>query len=117
MLSNSKKQLTKIINERKDKIEYLERTDAELKKLKKKLILYFIVVFILGIFFLYYSSAFCAVYSNSQKYWFFGCLESLAMDFSTPFLIGLVLTTLRYLGLRKHIKCLYSTSSFLGNVL
>ena len=117
MLSSSKKQLIKIINERKDKIEYLERTDAELKKLRKKLILYFIAVFILGIFFLYYVSAFCAVYSNSQKYWFFGCLESLAMDFSTPFLISIVLTTLRYLSLRKHIKCLYSVSSFLGNVL
>ena len=116
MLSNSKKALSKIIKEIDDKQQYLELMDAELTKLKKKLTLYFIIVFALGLFFVYYVSAFCAVYFNSQKFWFYGCLESLAMDLSTPFLICLVIAGLRYLGLKRHTKCLYNTAGFLGNV-
>ena len=117
MLSNSKKQLLKIIKEREDKNEYIELMEAELKKLKKKLTIYFTIVFILGLFFAYYASAFCAVYQNSQKFWFYGCLESLAMDLSTPFAICLLLSGFRYIGLKKHTKCLYQTSRFLGNIL
>ena len=117
MLSSSKRQLMRIIKERKIKQEYLELMDAELNKLRKKLRIYFIIVFILGIFFLYYVTAFCSVYQNSQLFWFYGCLESLALDMSTPFLICLILTSLRYFGLRRYNKCLYSTSKIIGNII
>ena len=117
MLSNSKKQLMKIIKDIDYKQKYLELMDAELYKLKKKLAIYYVIVFLLGLFFFYYISAFCAVYSNSQKYWFYGCLESFGLDLATPFAICLALTSLRYLGLKKHTKCLYSTAGFLGNIL
>ena len=117
ILSNSKKQFTKIIKERKNKKDYIEKTDNELTKLRKKLTIYYIIIFILGISFYYYVSAFCAVYINSQKFWLYGCLESLALDLSTPFLICLVITSLRYLGLKKHTKCLYKVAGFLGIVL
>ena len=117
MLSNSKKELMKIIKERKDKQEYLELMENELKKLQKKLTIYFIIVFILGLFFFYYASAFCAVYTNSQKFWFYGCLESFALDLSTPFIICIVLSGLRYLGLKNHTKCLYNTSRIIGNII
>ena len=117
MLSSSKRQLNRIIKERKIKKEYFELMDAELNKLRKKLCIYFIIVFILGIFFLYYVTAFCAVYQNSQLFWFYGCLESLALDMSTPFLICLFLTSLRYFGLRRHNKCLYTTSKIIGNII
>ena len=114
ILSTSKKEFMKIIKEVDDKQEYLDLIEKGLKKLRKKLIIYFTIIYIIGLFFLYYCSAFCAVYTNSQLFWFYGCLESLAMDLSTPFLISLVLTILRYVGLKKHIKCLFSTSDFLG---
>ena len=114
MLSNSKKQLNKIIKEREDKREYLKAMENELNKLKKKLVCYFIIVFILGIFFSYYVSAFCAVYQNSQTFWLYGCLESLAMDFITPFIICIVLSILRYIGLKKKSKCVYNSAKYLG---
>ena len=117
MLSSSKKELLKIIKERKNKKEYLELMEIELNKLRKKLIIYYIMVLILGLLFFYYISAFCAVYSNSQKFWFYGCLESLALDLSTPFLFSLILSTLRYLGLKKHTKCLYVSAGILGNII
>ena len=114
MLSNSKKQLNKIIKERQDKTEYLTKMEKELQKFKKKIILYFIIVFILGFLFAYYVSAFCAVYQNSQTFWLIGCLESLALDFVTPFIICLALSILRYIGLKKRRKCPYNSAKYLG---
>ena len=51
MLSNSKKQLTNIINNKKDEQEYYKALEKEFNKLNKKLMAYFIIVFILGLFF------------------------------------------------------------------
>ena len=114
MLSSSKKQLNKIIEERQDKKEYLAAVEKELKRFKNKIIWYFIIVFILSIFFAYYVAAFCAVYQNSQNFWLIGCLESSVLDFLTPFLICLVLSSLRYIGLKKRSKCSYNTAKYLG---
>ena len=114
MLSNSKKQLNKIIKEREDKNEYLKAIEKELQKLKKKIIFYFIIIFILGIFFVYYVSAFCSVYQNSQTFWLYGCLESSVLDFITPFLICLILSIFRYTGLKQKNKCLYNFANCLG---
>ena len=117
MLSSSKKQFLKIIKERTNKRDYLVAVNAELKKLKKKLIIYFILIFILGLFFLYYVTAFCAVYNNSQYYWFYGCLESLGMDLVTPFSICIFFTLFRYFALIKHNSCMYSTANILSSFL
>ena len=114
MLSSSKKQLNKIIKEIEDKTEYLKAIETELNKFKKKILLYFIIVFILSLFFSYYVSAFCAVYQNSQNFWLFGCLESLALDLVTPFLICLILSISRYIGLKKKNKCSYNSAKYLG---
>ena len=117
ILSSSKKQLNKIIEEKEDKEEYLAAVDNELNKLRKKLAWFFIIVFILGIFFAYYCAAFCAVYSNSQKFWLIGCLESVALDFMTPFVICFVLASLRFIGLKKRIKCFYNAAKYLGIIM
>ena len=117
MLSSSKNQLTKIIKERDGKKEYLYLMDKELRKLKYKLIIYFIVLFIFLIFFLYYVSAFCAVYQNSQLLWFYGCLESLAMDIATPFVVCIIFASCRFLALSKHLKFFYIMSYILNNIL
>ena len=117
MLSNSKKQLSKIINTKKNEQEFIEAIEIELNKLKKKLIAYYIIVFILGLFFNYYASAFCAVYINSRMFWFLGCIESLVLDFITPFAICFCLAGLRYIGIRKKSKFIYKISSLLNSIL
>ena len=117
MLSSSKKQFLKIIKERTNKRDYLVSVNIELRKLRKKLIIYFIFIFTLGLFFLYYITAFCAVYNNSQYYWFYGCLESLGMDFVTPFAISIIFTFLRYFALIRHNSCMYSTVGVLSSFL
>ena len=108
MLSNSKSELMKIIREKSKDNNYLALINAKLKKLRNKLIAYFILVFSFGICFLYYVSAFCAVYIYSQKYWFYGCLESFAMDSLSSIFTSLFLALLRYISLKKKVKYLYT---------
>ena len=114
MLSNNKSELTQVISNRRKYNNYLDIVDKILSKLSKKLVVYFILVFLLNIFFSYYVTVFCAVYRNSQKYWFYGCLESFAMD-SLMSLIGCVLISfIRYISIRKHIKFCYVLSNIIS---
>ncbi len=117
MLSNSKDQLIKIIEKKDNNPNYLKDVEVELKKLNRKLYIYFIIVFILGILFAYYSSAFCAVYKNSQTFWLIGCFESLGMDLLTPFGICFVLAAIRYLCIKKKFKLLYKIYSIIEKIL
>ena len=67
ILSSSKSELMKIIRYNFRFNNYLYLIKAKLKKLRNKLIAYFILVFLLGFCFLYYVTAFCAVYIYSQN--------------------------------------------------
>ena len=101
MLSNNKSELKKLIRENCNNKNYSKLINNKLKNLRNKLIIYFIFVFILGLFFSYYVASFCAVYRYSQKYWFFGCLESFALDSLISFVSCLFLALLRYMSLTK----------------
>ena len=114
MLSNSKSELQKVIKEKYNDKYYKFIINAKIKKLRNKLIIYFILVFLLGLFFSYYVSSFCAVYRNSQKYWFIGCFESFAIDSLVSFISCLFLSFIRYVGIKRKIACLYKTSNILS---
>ena len=64
MLSNSKNELKKLIIEKGYNNNYRVLINIKLKKLRIKLIIYFILVFLLGAFFSYYVASFCSVYRN-----------------------------------------------------
>ena len=117
MLSNSRSELKKLILEKRLNKNYIFLIDFKLRKLRKKLVIYFILVFCLGLFFLYYVSAFCAVYRYSQKYWFIGCLESFGMDSLSAVSICIVLAFLRYIAIKRRIKCLYFIANLISTFL
>ena len=114
ILSNSENELQKLINEKRAHNNYINLLNMVLKKLGHKLIIFFILEFILGIFFSYYVTAFCAVYRYSQKYWFIGCLESFIMDLLFSFIISMILSLLRYVSISKKIKVLYQIANFIN---
>ena len=114
MLSNSKSELMKIIREQSKNKDYLLLIDAKLRKLRNKLIVYFILIFSLGLIFSYYVSAFCSVYIYSQKYWFYGCLESFAIDSIVAVIICIFLAIMRFMALKKRIKYFYTISSIIS---
>ena len=111
-LTSNRNELKLIIKKRKKKKDYIEAFTKVLKKLKIKLIILYCFVIIFSILFWYYVSAFCAVYQNSQKFWLYGCLESIAMDFCTPIVLCFILASLRYISLRKQVSCVYYLISF-----
>ena len=117
MLSNSKSELMKIIIERRNAKNYTELINIKLLKLRKKLVVYFFLIVLLGILFLYYVTAFCAVYYNSQKFWIIGCIESFAMDSLAAFVICAFITLFRYISIKKRIKYLYSLANIISTFL
>ena len=117
MLSNSKNELIDTINERKSRKDYLRQVRSKLKKLRNKLIVYYLFLFILGLCFLYYVSAFCAVYRHSQKYWLVGCFESFAIDSLVSIAICILLALFRFISVRKKIKYLYFLAKFINSFL
>ena len=117
MLSSSKSELIKLIKHN-DKMNVLvNMITIKLEKLQKKLILYFFLLFILQSFFLYYVTAFCAVYRYSQTYWFMGCLESFGMDLLVCLIICIFLSIFRYISVKKRIKCFYILAGIISSFL
>ena len=117
MLSNSKSELKKIIREKRNNSNYIFLINMKLGKLRKKLIVYFIILFTLGLLFIYYVTAFCSVYRNSQKYWFMGCLQSFGMDSAVAIIICFILALFRDVAIYKRIKCLYCLGNFISTFL
>ena len=114
MFSYSQSELMKVIKEKDKFSDYIKIIDIKLNKLRKKLIIYFIIIFILESFFLYYVTCFCAVYRYSQKYWLYGYLESFGMDSLVALIICIFLSLLRYLSIKKHIKCFYTLTNIIS---
>ena len=108
-LLNNKKEILDII-QNKNKSEFNQKIKAILKKIKTKLIIYFSIQFSFTLFFLYYCSAFCAVYQNSQILWIYGCLETILFDIIFSCLFCLFISLCKFIGIKKRIKCLYMMS-------
>ena len=117
ILSNSKNELMQVIRKKRDNKNYLHFINIKLNKLRNKLIVYFILVFILGAVFLYYVCSFCSVYRYSQKYWFIGCLQSFGMDSLIAFIICIFLALFRYIAIKKHLKCFYILANIISTFL
>ena len=118
MLSTSKNELLRLIIEKlRFNKSYLYLMQIKLTKLRRKLILYFIIVFSFSLIFWYYVTSFCAVYRNNQKYWFFGCFESFGMDSLVSLIICLFLAIFRFISIKNRIKYLYILASLTSNFL
>ena len=80
---------TNILSIKKKKI-----IDKEVKKelfnIKLKIILFFIITYILLIFFWIYLGCFCAVYKNTQKHLLLDVFSSFCISFITPFIKYLI---------------------------
>ena len=117
MLSSSKSELMRAIRRNGRFQNFVYIINIKLAKLRKKLIIYFILVFLLESFFLYYVTTFCAVYRYSQKYWFLGCLESFGMDSLVALIICIFLTLFRYISIKAHIKCFFILANIINTFL
>ena len=102
-LSLSEKQMLSI----KSQDDY-RKAEIEAKNIKKciniKLVLFFIISFLLMLFFWYYISSFCAVYQNTQIILIGDTLLSFGLSMIYPFGLNLLPATFRIIALRKKGK-------------
>ena len=91
-----------------------------IRNLKIKFISFFIITFIVIVFFLYYITCFCGVYSNTQKHFIIDSVISFIITLILPFVTYLIPGLFRFLALRgKNFTraLLYKFSSFLWKLL
>ena len=88
-----------------------------IKYFKLKLSIFYLIQFMMYILMTYYITIFCIVYSKTQfsfmKNYFLGVIESFAISLE----LSLIITIMRFIGLKyKSIK-MYRTSQYLNNYL
>ena len=92
---------------------YQNEFESIIKCLKKKIIIFFIIDFILTGFAWYYCSIFCILYQNTSKYWAISLLISLSIHLVLPFIFCFIPTTLRYCAFKKKSKKIYNFNKML----
>ena len=91
--------------------------NKEIKCLKIKSIIFFIIGTIILLFFWYYLSCFCAVYSNTQIPLIKDTFISFSLSLLYPFPLTFIPTIVRIPALRKKSTCFYKISRILTFVI
>ena len=63
--------------------------------------------------FWYYVSALCAVYQKTQMPWLEGSLVTFVFCLMLQALSAVLITSLRYLGLKCKLSCFYTISKYM----
>ena len=82
----------------------VDKIDLIFKRVRIKLILYFIITFLLFLFYWYFISAFCAVYNNTQIIYVKNFVSSFSIGLLYPFIIQFAFALIRIFTLRKNTK-------------
>ena len=93
-----------------------DRVFKILRCIEFKLIIFYILIFILFIFYWYLVSVFCAVYKNTQIIFLKDALSSFVLGSVLPFIIYLIPTTFRIISLKnqKHkLEYLFKLSNII----
>ena len=96
--------------------DYISICQKFLYRMKKNLIIMFIINFILMLGMLYYCTIFCYIFSHNQIDWFKGGWISIIISFATSLGIAFIISFLRYIALSKKMKYIYNASCFLNNI-
>ena len=102
-MNNPTKRLEICLKKEKDPIIYLKKSSLILKSMRKLHFIFLIFNFCLMFLFWYFLSAFCVVKYNSRFNWLVGGLITFFITNCFPFLTCLLITSLRFLGMK--IKC------------
>ena len=111
-LINSKNKFQEIMEDTKIK-NYEKEFESIIKCLKRKIIIFLIIDFIITGFAWYYCSIFCAIYPNNCKYWLISSAISLAIHFLLPFVLCLIPTFFKYYSFKKKNQKLYKLNRYM----
>ena len=96
--------------------EIKNKLDKIIKCLKVKIIVFIILEFILMIFFLYYSTAFCQVYPSTQVSWILDCISSYVISLSITLVLSFICALFYKIAIKFRIKLLYTIILLLYSV-
>ena len=91
----------------KDKNKFSDLILKDIRTIKIKMIVGYIVTFLLSAFFWYYCASFCAVYPKYQYRWFKDSIQSYIISLCFPFILTLVYVVFRYSGIKCKNKVYY----------
>ena len=116
------KEEEKLIKDKKYKVtakrkkEILSEIDIILNKYKVKITILMIIEIIIMIFFWYYVTAFCHVYSSTQISWILDSLLSMLSRAIIEMLVSFLLAKLYRLAVGSENHCIYKFVMFLYNL-
>ena len=100
-----------IITERR-KSEIVKEIEAILKKYKIKVIILIILEVLAILFFWYYVTAFCHVYSSTQISWLLNSFLSILSRLFIELILSLAFAKLYRISVESNFKCLYKIALF-----
>ena len=106
-----------IVKEYKYQQGYLSLCAMCLKKVRKRILFFFLLQFLVMFFLLYYVTIFCIVYNGSQWSWFKGGWISFLLSFITTLSMCLLIAILRFCSLKNKSVYAYNTSIFVNRIL
>ena len=80
---------------------------------KRKLFIFFIAIIFFSLFFLYYLTLFCYIYTTIQMSWFIGAWVSLGISFAVTFIYAFIFSILKVIALKCKIRSLYNLLLFI----
>ena len=114
-LANSKDKIELLIKKEKSSDGFRIEVVKVLKSMKRNYIILLIINYLFIIFFWYYLSTFCNVYKNSKWDWFEGSIITFIVIELLPFFYCLLITCLRFLGLKFKMEGAYKLSQCLSD--
>ena len=102
-----------LIRYEKNNDDFLEKLSKQTKNYKLRVFIFFIINIIFMFFFWYYISSFCAVFPKTQ--WQMIIITIIVFIFGAifQFVFALIITGLRYLGLKYSNQICYKISKVL----
>ena len=102
-----------IENEIKNENQYYKILSRIFPIIKKKIIIYNIISFIINIFCCYYLTIFCIIYKYSQKSLFLNYIIGIITSLVVSIILSLIISLLRKISIYKFKKQLYYFSKYL----
>ena len=117
LLSYYKDDLYEIVFKENNFKIYWEKSNKVLNNFYYRINIFIIIVLVFELFFLYYCTAFCAVYPNNQKLLLFSFFQDLLINLLLPFILCFIIAYFKHLSIEKKKKQLYVIIGYLDFLL
>ena len=131
ILINSRYKIENVFREEENKIRKNKKytiNDKNKKQIKKKIeniicklrvknLIFICIELLLMLFFLYFVTAFCEVYTNTQSSWLIDCFSSFVFSFFIEFLESILIASLYLSAVTYKLECIFNIVLFIYRII